>query len=141
MKSTMPKTLSTATQHGLLRLMSLSLAYSPPGDVMPMTETTWIDALTDEHITDADVERIYAGFRVLARTCTAWPSPRDLINAMPPAPRAYFRALPKPEKTSEQDAAEHAARTMHMARIREIVAPFLKTMQAKDDQRSKGNEH
>jgi hypothetical protein len=125
MKSTMPNALSTETQRGLLRLASLSLAYCPAGDVMMMTERTWIDALTDEGLSDNDAWRVSIAFRVLARTFNTWPAPRDLIDALPPRPREYFTAMPAPKLTPEQEAAGKARRVETIARVRAMLAPYL----------------
>lgn len=131
MKSTTPKTLSTAVQRGLLRLASMSPPYCPGPDVMPMTEVTWIDALTDAGLTDADVDRIAIAFRALAYTCTTWPLPRQLIDALPPKSRTYYRAMPAPIQSPEQDAIDHSQRVQRLASVREILKPFLDAMRGK----------
>lgn len=96
-----------------------------------MTETTWIDALADDGLRDVDVQSIEIAFRVLARTRTTWPAPRDLIDALHAHTPTYFRALPAPILTAEQDATEREQRAAQMVSVREKLAATIERISGK----------
>ncbi len=68
---------------------------TPAADVMRMTAATWLEALTQAKSwnQERDMPRIRQAFITLAATCTHWPQPKLLIDALPELPREYFTAL------------------------------------------------
>lgn len=117
-----------ALQRGLLRLLSLRLAYAPEPGLLAMTEQTWIDAMHDKGLNDGDAQRVALGFRMLARDSHYWPAPSDLFDIMPPRPREYFHVLKAPQLTPEQEAADEARRHQTILRVRALVQPWLDRM-------------
>ena len=93
---------------GLQRLMALALPGRPQAEVIRGTATAWRDALSvgrswDEH---RDAPRIREGFVRLSSTATQWPTPRDLLGALPPAPPQ--KRLPPPTTIPATPAARAA---------------------------------
>lgn len=94
---------------GLQGLIALRLPGAPGEDAVTLTLDIWLAALSaraamwSEH---ADAPRLQTAFRALYAQLDAWPSPRQLLDALPapkPAP-----ALPAPRLTPEQRAANRA---------------------------------
>lgn len=93
---------------GLTMLVPLSLPGTPAAEAVPLTAQAWINTLWDHGRWDQepDMPRLQAGFVRLARTHDRWPAPRHLLEAMPP--RREVRALPPPQLSKEQLAANRA---------------------------------
>ncbi len=75
--------------------MTLSLDRQPAGDLIKGTTGTWLEALLHVKSWDQqrDTPRIREAFTTLAATCTHWPQPKHLLDALPELPREYFTAL------------------------------------------------
>ena len=73
---------------GLQKLACLSLDRTPAAEVLPGTAQAWHEALTDGREWDEqrDTQRVEAAFRTLLRTCRRWPSPSEMLDALPSAP-------------------------------------------------------
>lgn len=94
---------------GLQGLIALRLSGAPGEDAITLTLDIWLAALAQRvsgWTEDADAPRIQAAFRALYASSTAWPAPRQLLDALPP--RAPPRALPQPTMTPEQRARNRA---------------------------------
>lgn len=101
--------LRSEISNGLLSLMSLSLPGHPPYDTIKMTAYTWCDVLMAENITwdaDADIQRLRAGFRALARNSERWPQPRHLLASMPDRPKPLQLPEGKPNPDNLKRLAE-----------------------------------
>lgn len=70
---------------GFCKLVTLSLERTPAVDVIAGTAEIWIEALCHgrEWRQTLDQLRIRKAFIALAATCTVWPAPRQLLDAMP----------------------------------------------------------
>ena len=71
------------------KLILLSLERAPALDVLSRgTLPAWVEAITEGRVFDEqrDSPRFKAAFRTLQGRCRNWPSPRDLLDAMPPLP-------------------------------------------------------
>lgn len=70
---------------GLCKLVTLSLERTPCMDLIASTAGTWIEALCHgrEWRQSLDQLRVRRAFIALAGTCTVWPAPRQLLDAMP----------------------------------------------------------
>lgn len=81
---------------GLAALFILRLPGSPAGDTMPFVVDTWFASLTRFRVFDAELDRqrFRDGFLKLATGVRQWPSPRDLLDALPG--RAEQLRLPRP---------------------------------------------
>lgn len=88
---------------GLQRLSTLCLARSPQPDVLPLTNKVWLAAIEPHTLWDRgrDAPRIRSAFQVLLSTRTTWPSPRDLLDALPPRPKPP--ALPPPPPSTNPE--------------------------------------
>jgi hypothetical protein len=88
--------ITRAVSSGLQKLILLNLEHAPALDVLAGgVLPAWVEAITTGKMLDEsrDEPRIQAGFRALMAHCTSWPSPRQLMDAMPPlaAPRQPVR--------------------------------------------------
>jgi hypothetical protein len=79
----------------LRALLCLSLDGAPAAEVIQVTALSWCIALAHarswtEH---DDRPRVHAAFAALLAECRRWPSPRQLLDHMPPAikPRSVLR--------------------------------------------------
>lgn len=81
---------------GLAKLLTLRLDGCPPDDVVGTTADVWLEALTHqrEWVEGRDAERFDAAFRTLARTCKRWPSPAQLLEALPASDQARIPHKP-----------------------------------------------
>ncbi|MFK2876918.1 hypothetical protein [Rhodanobacter hydrolyticus] len=97
---------------GLTRLATLSLDRTPAMDVIQGTAMAWREAITEGRQFDQqrDRERFRIAFRTLASTCTHWPAPRQLLDALP--------AIPNPEQVKRIEHEERRLRGLeHLAEI------------------------
>lgn len=82
---------------GLQYLWALGLPGTPAGELAQLTATAWIDTLWCHHVRwqeALDPPRLEAAFKAAARQADRWPTPRQVLQALPdrvPAP-----ALPAP---------------------------------------------
>lgn len=88
--------LTAEVARGLQRLLVLSLPGRPQAEVIRGTATAWADALQVGRAwdQDRDAPRIREGFVRLSSTAAQWPTPRDLLGALPPAPQQKRLAPP-----------------------------------------------
>lgn len=97
---------------GLQKLILLSLDHAPALDVLAAgTLPAWVEAVTYGRgfNQQRDEPRIQEGFRRLMATATVWPTPRQLLEAMPPLASSAptQRRLPSDEK--RESAMRHIA--------------------------------
>lgn len=88
---------------GLARLLVLRLPSAPWEDEAEYTQQTWIEVLWDAPIGwdgELDTGRLRAAFARLARDADRWPTPRQLLQAMPSRPQQP--RLPKPPMSEAQ---------------------------------------
>lgn len=96
---------------GLQKLVCLSLDRTPATEILPGTAQAWHEALTDRRSWDesTDKHRVKTAFRTLIRTCRRWPSPAEMLDSLPPIPRApsisYERKQASPEAIARARAA------------------------------------
>lgn len=88
----------------------------------------WTDVLKRQSLTDPvkDRDRIGYAFQKLMDTCYQWPSPRMLIDALPPEPRPYFHKLTAREMTPEELQVEKDRCQAIVARERDRLAQLTK---------------
>lgn len=103
---------------GLQGLVALRLPGAPGEDAVTLTLDIWLAALAMRTAGWAEVQdapRLQAAFRALYAQCTAWPAPRQLLDALPS--RAPPTALPPPPMTAEERARNRARLTALMQQI------------------------
>jgi hypothetical protein len=98
--------------------VTLSLDHQPAFDSIEITAGTWLEAVTyqREWTQSVDQLRVRSAFRWLAGNCTSWPSPKQLLDAMPQrvamAEAKHLEADPTPEQLAERDASRRRVETM-----------------------------
>lgn len=78
--------ITRAISSGLQKLILLNLDHAPALDVLAGgVLPAWVEAVTVGKSLEEkrDEPRIQAAFRTLMAHCTTWPSPRQLLDAMP----------------------------------------------------------
>lgn len=111
----LPRWIEREVSRGLQGLIALRLPGAPGADTVAMTLDVWLAALGPRAAgwqESPDAARIRQAFGELFRRCTAWPAPRDLLDALPA--RAPPQALPPPPMTPEQ-------RARNRARVAELI--------------------
>jgi hypothetical protein len=102
---------------GLQKLVLLNLDHAPAYDVLSRgTLPAWVEAITTGRalVEKRDAPRLREAFRRLMATCTRWPTPRELLDAMP--------ALPGPPPVARLDSDDGRRRGM------EALAAIAKRM-------------
>lgn len=92
-----------AINAGLQALVVLHLPGGPGHETVAYTRDVWVGALWDAPVEwqeNVDSRRIEIAFRRLARQADRWPTPRTLMELMPPRPQPP--ALPGPQLTADQ---------------------------------------
>lgn len=91
---------------GFQQLLCLGLERQPALDMMAGTVLAWVSALTQNRAWDQmrDAPRFREAFRTMMSSRDSWPAPKDLVEALPPAPQSV--ALPA--KPSDPARAESA---------------------------------
>lgn len=92
---------------GLQKLVLLNLDRAPAYDVLSRgTLPAWIEAITVGRVLDEDRDapRLREAFRRLMANCTRWPTPRELLDAMP--------SLPGPPPVARLDSDDNKRRGM-----------------------------
>lgn len=105
----LPRWIEREVARGLQGLIALRLSGAPGEDAVVLTLDIWLAALAQRvsgWTEELDAPRIQAAFRALYSQCTQWPTPRQLLDAVPP--RAPAPALPAPQLTPEQRARNRA---------------------------------
>ena len=115
-----PKWLLSAVASGLQRLMLLALPGTPAAETIEGTARAWTDAFwhcPKAWDKDLDTPRIAAAFRTIACRLERFPTPKIILDALPPRPRPP--ALPRPEITREQ-------REKNLKRIKALIEEMAK---------------
>lgn len=100
----LPDSVNDAIAFGLQRLFALRLENAPAMENMREVVPMWLEALAhDHHWDDGDAERFRVAFLNLSQSCQRWPSPTQVLRAMPP--RAPLPALEAPKMTDEDRTA------------------------------------
>lgn len=104
-----PPWFNNALADGLTMLVALSLPGTPPAETIALTLQAWVGALwtRKKWREEEDLKRLHRGFVELAGTCTRWPSPQQLVDALPPR-EPPVPQLPAPDLEPEQLAARRA---------------------------------
>lgn len=86
---------------GVSMLMLLRLRNAPPEDAIKGTLQAWLKTLTHKRKWEENLDRkrFEEAFLNLAQSCDQFPTPKQLLDAMPPL---ELPALPEPEITPEQ---------------------------------------
>lgn len=111
--TTSPEWFHNTILNGIANMAALCLQGSPPSELMPSTAKVWIETLWRSPIAwdeSVDVERIMVAFGGLMLRCERWPSPSDLIKALPSRPEPL--ALPPPDAKPAPPIAEAKLRAL-----------------------------
>lgn len=103
-----PQWLKDAVVEGLQALLVLRLNGIPAKDTLPATANVWIAAISSRPILweeDRDKPRIRKAFMELAATAERWPSPAELLRAMPPR-TPQLKLTPPVERHYSQKSRE-----------------------------------
>ncbi|QGM80684.1 hypothetical protein [Otariodibacter oris] len=86
---------------GVSMLLLLRLKNAPPEDAIQPTLEAWFRVITYKKTWDKELDRarFESAFMYLAQNCDKFPSPKQLLEAMP---KREFKELPPPEITPEQ---------------------------------------
>lgn len=109
-----PEWFRTVVAEGIAKLYILRLEGAPAADTLEGVEMVWLETLWncgkgwDEA---QDAARIRRGFVVMARRCSRWPAPGELLTLLPPRPQK--EKLPSPERTErERQTARRSMNTI-----------------------------
>lgn len=92
-----PPWFSNQVVSGLQYLWALGLPGTPAGELAQLTATAWIDTLWHHNVRwqeALDPPRLEAAFKTAARLAERWPTPRQVLQALPDRP--VVQALPAP---------------------------------------------
>lgn len=80
--------------HGLAKLLALRLDRHPPEDSVQATLAVWVETVCAGRVWsfERDAARFRKAFLALQRSRTAWPSPRDFLEALPSQPERFERS-------------------------------------------------
>ncbi|MEB3470125.1 hypothetical protein ROV31_05995 [Pasteurella multocida] len=108
---------------GISTLMLLRLRNAPPEDAITATLQAWYKVITHKRQWDEqlDRQRLESAFMYLAQTYDQFPTPKQLLEAMPPR---KLKELPPPTLTEEQ-------RQKNQQRIRQLLEQMKKGMVCK----------
>jgi hypothetical protein len=99
-----PSWFNNTLADGLTMLVALALPGTPPAETIALTLNVWVNALWPRQAwTEDDSQRLQAAFVYLAGTCDRWPTPRQLVQALPARPEV--RQLEGPRLSPEKMAA------------------------------------
>lgn len=110
-----PVWLENSVIEGLQRLLILRLRNAPANDTVDALLNVWLEVMMSAQAWDErrDVPRLRTAFMSVASTTDAWPSPAQIIKAMPkPEPQPY---LPPPPPTTDPE---------HVAKCQAKIAEF-----------------
>jgi len=112
-----PNWLLIELANGAEILLMCCLPGAPSAETISTTVKTWggIFSQTRTWIETRDIPRLRQAFIRLATNCERWPTPKQILEAIPPPLASPWKALPKPEYPPEK-AREN------LAKIREILA-------------------
>lgn len=81
---------------GLQFLWTLGLPGTPAGELATLVATSWVQAMWDTAAwaEEADAGRLHQAFLRTGGSADRWPTPRQVLDAMPARPRPL--ALPQP---------------------------------------------
>lgn len=101
MKS-VPAWLENTVIQGFQGLLALRLSNSPPEDAVNMTVDIWLVAISSAGVWDKtlDEPRFIKAFQYLYRSVDKFPTPKQLLDALPR--RKEFKQLEAPKLTQEQ---------------------------------------
>ncbi|MGX2948558.1 hypothetical protein [Frederiksenia canicola] len=116
--------LKQAIASGVSMLVLLRIRNSPPEDAIKGTLQAWYRVLTHNHRWDEKLDRVRfeAAFLNLAQSCDQFPTPKQLLEAMPPR---ELKELPPPTLTEEQ-------RQKNVQRIQQMLAEMRGRMLCKN---------
>ncbi len=116
-----PTWLHNRVLDGVQFLRALGLPGTPAAEVARLTFTAWLAAIWNNGALawneQMDSARLYRAFEAAAAAATRWPTPREVLAAMPPRQTLPALAHCAAEPTPEQRAALRSARrrvTDHM---------------------------
>lgn len=84
-------TLNDVLQRELVRMLARNLEGCPAASEIGFSVSVYEDDLRSRGLTDADSERLKAAFEALGPTVHRFPTPADILAALP---RNHSRALP-----------------------------------------------
>lgn len=92
------KTLLNLVIREFKTMIASKMNFAPTADQIQATAKVWCETIHDEfHMPDeTEVPRIAVAFRALRKEHNLWPTPSDLLKALPPYPRRYHLAEPPP---------------------------------------------
>lgn len=118
-KGKAPQWMLSEVAGGLQRLILLALPGTPAAEMIEGTARAWTDAFWHAPKAwdqDLDAPRIAAAFQVIGHRLDSFPSPKAILESMPPRPPQP--ALPEPEISEEQ-------RRRNLMRVAQIMTDAL----------------
>ncbi|AWX14250.1 hypothetical protein CEP49_06650 [Mergibacter septicus] len=111
---------------GVAMLLLLRLKNSPREDVIQATLEAWYQVITYKKIWDIelDKQRFEAAFMIIAQTCDWFPTPKQLLDVLPP--REYPKLLKEKEKTEEEELQERLKTEKNLKRLRAMLKDVCK---------------
>ncbi|CAK0741873.1 conserved hypothetical protein [Gammaproteobacteria bacterium] len=102
---------------GAQTLIVCCLPGAPSAETMTATVKTWASIFlqTRTWSETRDIPRLKQAFTRLAANCERWPTPKQILESIPPPFASPWKVLPKPEYPLEK-AKEN------LAKIREMLA-------------------
>lgn len=102
---------------GMAMLLLLRLKNAPPEDAVKATLQTWFQVITYKKFWEQELDqwRFEEAFMRLSQTCDWFPSPKQLLEVMPPR---EIPALPEPVLSEEQREKNRARLQAMMAQLR-----------------------
>lgn len=124
-----PPLLEAEVLEGLQRLLTLRLPGSPSQDTIILTSDTWANAIyakCGNWQDKLDKGRINFAFSKLFASVEVWPTPKQLIELMPPRKRPEIKVLNEPEKTPEEIAALKKKHAENRKKLHQIFSSIFK---------------
>ncbi|NBI42016.1 hypothetical protein GVX76_00615 [[Haemophilus] felis] len=106
---------------GVAMLLLLRLKNSPTEDVIQPTLEAWYRVITYKNVWDIELDkwRFETAFMRLGRTCDWFPTPKQLLEALPQ--REYPELPPPPPKSAEQVAREREIAEKNLKKLKAIL--------------------
>ena len=110
--------LKKAIEQGISRCVMCQMQNSPAAEDVPVVVDTYYEALSFKGLCDSDHKRVVHAFRDLIATSTYFPTPSQVINALP----KKIHQVIEPSKRLERDTKGGDMAKEHMAKWRAINA-------------------
>lgn len=124
-----PPLLEAEVLEGLQRLLTLRLPGSPAQDTIILTSDTWSNAVyvkCGNWQDNLDKGRISFAFAKLFASVDKWPTPKQLIELIPPRSQPKVKVLNAPKRSPEEIEAQRIKNAKNRDKLQQIFNSLFK---------------